>query len=80
MPTIDFQDGCKIVINTDDHAPPHVHVFRNSTWAKIGIGDENAPAYILDPKRMSDRDLRVALRVVDANWSTYLNAWSRYHG
>ena len=57
MPTIDRQSGFRVVVNTDDHGVPHVHVQRNGEWAKIAIGSDQTGAYLLDPKGMRVRDL-----------------------
>jgi hypothetical protein len=80
MGTIDRHEGMRVVVNTDDHGVPHVHVQRNGEWAKIAIGDVVMGAYILDPKRMRGRDLREAVRLVDRRWEHYLAAWREIHG
>jgi histidinol phosphatase-like PHP family hydrolase len=38
MPTILRQDGFAICINTDDHEPPHVHVFKAGVEVKNRVG------------------------------------------
>jgi hypothetical protein len=80
MGTIDRHEGMRVVVNTDDHGVPHVHVQRHGQWAKIAIGDEEAGAYIFDPKRMRGQDLRDAVRLVDRRWEHYLAAWRKIHG
>ncbi|HET7321047.1 MAG TPA: DUF4160 domain-containing protein [Longimicrobiaceae bacterium] len=80
MGTIDRRDGFRVVVNTDDHGVPHVHLTRGGAWAKIAIGDDTRGAYILDPKRMRESDLRDAVRLVDAHWEAYLKAREEIHG
>lgn len=80
MPTIDRVDGFRIIINTDDHGVPHVHIRYGGGWAKISIGDHETPAGVLDPKNMRGPNLITAVRIVDANWERYLAEWRRIHG
>lgn len=80
MGTIDRRDGMRVVVNTDDHGVPHVHIQRNGEWAKIALGDHECGAYVLDPKRMREQDIRDAIRLVDERWERYLLAWRKIHG
>ena len=76
MATIIRHAGFRIMIFTNDHAPPHVHVFRAGSEAVI----EFDPLLIRDNYRMSRVDLRRAVDLVAANRDALLNAWRQIHG
>ena len=75
MPLIVRRDGFVIVIRTADHPPPHVHVQKAGTQAKIAL----VPiAVVLD--NMAPRDLIRAVRLVEAEVSVLLSRWEEIHG
>ena len=64
------------MVFTNDHQPPHVHVFKAGTEAII----ELMPLAIRENYRMSRNDLRVAVDLVAANHAALIDAWRQIHG
>jgi Domain of unknown function (DUF4160) len=64
------------MIFTNDHGPPHVHVFKTGTEAVI----ELTPVAIRENYRMSRVDLRRAVDLVADNREVLIHAWSEMHG
>lgn len=80
MPTIHRESGFSFRIYTHDHEPPHVHVVRDGTFAKVTLGDEDTPSEVMEVKEMRDRDVVRAVAIVEANWRTFLQRWRVIHG
>ena len=76
MPTILRQDGYEFRIRTNDHAPPHVHVFLRDGEAKINIGS----AEVVRVWNMRPADVGRAEEIVKANETIFLETWRRIHG
>jgi hypothetical protein len=79
MPTVHRQDGFAFRIFPADHDPPHVHVYKAGLTAKIAIGDMDMPPYALDPQEMPTREVRRAIRIIEARQEMFLQAWRRFH-
>ncbi|KAB1088037.1 DUF4160 domain-containing protein [Neorhizobium galegae] len=62
MVTVLRQHGRRFVIYTADHEPPHVHVYGDGE-ARINI----ETLKVLTQGGMSDRDVRRAAEVIEAN-------------
>ena len=75
MPTVLRSGGFDMVIRTADHGPPHVHVFKAKTQAKIALGPVSV---LLD--NMAPKDLVRAVRLVEDNADTLLARWREIHG
>lgn len=80
MPTIYVEGGFRFMVFTDDHDPAHVHVWKAGKIAKIHIGDADQRPEPVDPGKMSTRDVRRAVRIVEANQEQFLAAWREIHG
>jgi hypothetical protein len=79
MPTIFRQDGFRVVIYTDDHEPPHVHVLKGETEVKIDLGNaKTLPNVILLRGKRSDATK--ALEIVIDRQTELLEAWRMIHG
>ena len=79
MPTIFRQDGFRVVIYTDDHEPPHVHVLKGETEVKVDLGSIMIlPTVIL--LRGKRRDATKALEIVTDHQTELLEAWRMIHG
>lgn len=76
MPTILRQDGFEFRIWTNDHEPPHVHVFKAGGQVKIEIVTAQAMAVW----NMGARDVRSAELMVVANQELLFQAWRKIHG
>lgn len=75
MVTILREFGMRFVIYTADHEPPHVHVYGDGE-ARIDI----LTLKVITQGGMSDRDVRRAVAVIDANRQLCLDTWEKYHG
>jgi len=89
MPKIfeDPKDGLTVYIYTNDHSPPHVHVFvsrktsKNQPDIKIALGsEEKAPAFVTIDSSISQRDAIKALKLVANHQEDFLKEWDRIHG
>lgn len=75
MVTVLREAGMRFVICTDDHEPAHTHVYGDGE-ARINIFDLT----MLSNREMSKRDLSVALAIVQANKSRFIEKWESIHG
>lgn len=73
MVTVLRQDGLRFVIYKADHEPPHVY---GDGEARIDI----ATLKVLTQGGMSDRDVRRAAEVIEANRQLFRETWRKYHG
>ena len=75
MVTVLRQYGMHFVVYTADHEPPHVHVFGDGE-ARIDMVNLK----VISQGGMSDRNVRRAAAVIEANQQLFLDTWRRYHG
>ena len=79
MVTIYRNDGLRVVIFANDHAPAHVHVFGDGQ-AKINlIGADGEPALVW-AEDMKRSEVRRAMRLVAENRALFLAHWMELHG
>jgi hypothetical protein len=83
----DTQENLFVYIYTQDHDPPHVHVFKgrknktNRRQAKINLGSETMPPETIKVHhRMDDKDADLAWELVAANQEMLLEKWYEIHG
>ena len=76
MPTVLRAEGFEFRIWTNDHEPPHVHVFRGGTQAKV----ELISAEAVRIWGMRPRNVRLAEELVAENRDLLLDAWRNIHG
>ena len=74
------KDGYNVVIRTDDHLPPHVHVLKAGGEVKIALGDDTTVPEVIESWGLDSGDVKVAYRLVESNQATLLNHWRRIHG
>jgi len=70
--------GFKIVIFSDDHDPPHVHVRKGDFEVKIDISGDQAELVSGEEssRRAADRKLRKqALKIANDNLERLINEW-----
>lgn len=79
MPTIIRQDGFSIMIMTNDHRPPHVHIIKDKGRARITLGSDIERPIIIEAFGMSKKDLKKAYKLVLDNHEKLLLAWEQYH-
>lgn len=73
-------DGFKVVIFSDDHNPPHVHVRKGGFEVKINIAGEQAELMIGEEnnRRAADRRLRKqAVKIANDNLARLMDEWRR---
>ena len=80
MPTVFREQGFQVRIYPADHLPPHVHVVKAGTAAKIILGDEKTGPQLAAVYGMSARNVVRAFRLVERHQEQLLKAWSAYHG
>lgn len=68
------------MIYTNDHFPPHVHVFKAEDEVVISLGNAYTPPRIRENIGMSRRDERSALVLVGEHQDAFLAEWRRIHG
>jgi hypothetical protein len=79
MSTVLRINGFKVRIRTNDHPPPHVHVFKGDGQIKINIGSETEPAEMVRVWGMTRSDAKRALAIVEENKMYLLGNWRKYH-
>ena len=76
MPTVLRAEGFEVVIRTDDHEPPHVHVWKAGQQVKISL----EAVRVLRRAGLEDRLVAKALRLVLTHREQLLEAWRSLHG
>lgn len=74
MPTIININGYRVIIWPDDHAPPHVHIFKNNGEAKISIGNIGELPHLITIYSLSRQENRQSLEIVASNQQLLLTA------
>ena len=79
MVTVHRAHGFRFVMFTNDHAPPHVHVFGQGGEAKINL--EGSDAVQLDwATGISRHDLRKLVEEAQQFRAQLRQAWRKIHG
>ncbi len=77
MPTVLRERGFRFAINTDDHRPAHVHVYREDGELVIEFENE---VVIRDNWGFNRRDQAIAKLLVIANVEVFREQWEQIHG
>jgi hypothetical protein len=80
MPTVLRFNGLRIVIYTNDHWPPHVHVIGAGREAKIALGGMGQRPSIVTNEGLSRGELTAALTEIDLNGELLIRRWREIHG
>lgn len=80
MPTILNINGFRFIIWPADHEPPHVHVFKGKSEAKISIGDDNEAPCFITIYGLTKQEARQVLEMTNENQQQLLTAWRNIHG
>ena len=78
MPEIFRALGLVFSILSDDHSPPHIHVFGGGWMAKISLSDP--PDLIFVVGRPTKPEIKKALRQVRSNLPLLAKEWEKIHG
>ena len=76
MVTVHREAGFRIVIRTNDHPPPHVHVQHADGEAKIELD----PVRVVEVYGLSKSQVRTAMDMVKAKAFVLLTEWRQIHG
>jgi hypothetical protein len=80
------EPGWKLVIRSNDHPPPHAHVFFGGRTCRVLIGKPRVAPPALYPwasqKRttMTAKECVEAVRLVGTHQAAVLAEWERFHG
>lgn len=77
MPTVLRERGFRFAINTDDHPPAHVHVYREDCEMVIEFEDD---VTIRDNWGFNRRDQAIAKLIVMAKVEDFRAHWGKIHG
>lgn len=80
MPTVLNRNGFRFVINTDDHEPAHVHVYKAGKVVLINLGGEDVRPYVRKVRRMRKSDVKKALVIASDHQRFLLDQWEAIHG
>lgn len=75
MGTVVIFRDVKIIIRTNDHYPPHVHILRGDAKAKIEILSRK----ICASRGFSRNDLRRIVEFLAQNEELLMEAWNEIH-
>lgn len=79
-----LRNGYRVTINTNDHAPPHVHVLKNNGVIVVHLngrnGDEAGVLWIRETRGLSVREAREAMEIVRENFDLCAAKWREIHG
>lgn len=78
MVTVLREHGLRVVIYTDDHPPPHVHIFGDGE-TKIALQGAGGGPDVVRTVRAALTESRRALRIVRENRAYLLARWSELH-
>ena len=79
MPTVLRDANLRVVIYTDDHPPPLVHVFGNGE-TKIALLGQDDVADVVRIVGANRRESRRALQIVREKRDYLLERWKAIHG
>ncbi|CAG0964649.1 hypothetical protein ANAEL_00829 [Anaerolineales bacterium] len=75
MPTVYREKGYRFVIYTNDHHPPHVHVQKAGSEARVAID----PIEVIENWGYNQREIKTILEIMAENQDTFIKAWNEYH-
>ncbi len=80
MPAVLRQDGFDVDIYTNDHEPPHVHVWKAEGEVVINLGEGAGIPTIRDVNRMGKKHVRKAYAIVEQGLYYLRDKWKETHG
>jgi hypothetical protein len=79
VPTVLREGGLRVIIYTDDHPPPHVHVFGDGE-TKIVLTGPDGDSLVVRVTGAKLPESRSALQIVRNNHTYLLQRWTELHG
>jgi hypothetical protein len=76
MGTVHRESGFTFRIWSEDHEPPHVHVWKGGGRARIDLW----PVAFRDQRGMKHNDIVRAVAIVQKHRDMMLNEWREIHG
>ena len=80
MPTILRFGAFRVMIYTDDHAPPHVHVSDKGGLIVFVLDENNRTVSIREEYDVSKGDARLIADYLESNIVILMAAWRQLHG
>jgi len=81
MPTVLRQEGFEVRIYTNDHEPPHVHVWKSGGVCTIALGsNDELPSFLRISRDVTRADARKAISIVEEYQQYLLERWSEIYG
>jgi hypothetical protein len=80
MPTLLRIDGYCVQIYTDDHLPPHVHVFARDCELVVNLNCPEKYVSVRENDGFKNREVRDIMTIVQANRPQLCEAWKEIHG
>ena len=75
IPTIFIIGSFKIIINTKDHRPAHVHCVGPGIFVIIEIATQE----VIRNKNVSSKDIKRLQIIIEENKDVLMNEWRHYH-
>ena len=79
MPTLVNLDGYRIMIFTNDHEPPHVHVFKAECRAIVLLNCPTGPPTLRESEGFNKRELNKIYRIVSSKIKLLCLKWEEIH-
>lgn len=80
MPVIHREYRWSVLIHTDDHPPPHVHVRVAGGDVKVQLEGSDGDPVVVRIRNVNDRDAWRALAIVYQYQEEFLADWKDIHG
>jgi len=80
MPKIHEEGVWRVFIHTQDHPPPHVHLYRDKGLVKIKLEGEGGEPEVMRIRNVNDHHAWRALAIVYEHQQSFLSHWRRIHG
>jgi len=74
MPTVLKKEGFRFFFYSDEHKPSHIHIEKGEAYARI----ELTSLRVTDAYRISSKDLKKALSIVQEYRDYFEEAWNEY--
>jgi hypothetical protein len=79
MPTILSVDDYRVQIFTQDHLPPHAHIFARGCEAIVFLNCSEESVTLRENFRFNGREIKAIMRIVQAHQAVLCEAWENVH-